>query len=159
MNGGKVQQIGTPQEVYDRPANLFVAGFVGSPPMNLFPVALERREAGLTLHTGQGASDVTFDLAGSCADPSLPAECVAGIRPEAFSQVEPSDQHKGKTIAVTIELVEPIGADTLALFRIGDSEVVARLPAGRDYAGCKVLLKIDSAKILLYEKGGARLLI
>jgi multiple sugar transport system ATP-binding protein len=157
MNGGQVQQIGTPQEVYDLPANLFVAGFVGSPPMNLFPVTLERRGAGLTLHTGQGASDVTFNLSGRHENVSLPSECIAGIRPEAFSQADVKDQGADNLIEVTIELVEPIGADTLVLFRLGGSEVVARLPTGCDYAGCKTSLKIDSAKILLYDKAGARL--
>jgi multiple sugar transport system ATP-binding protein len=69
------------------------------------------------------------------------------------------DQGADNLIEVTIELVEPIGADTLVLFRLGGSEVVARLPTGRDYAGCKASLKIDSAKILLYDKAGARLLV
>lgn len=62
MNSGRVQQIGTPQEIYERPINLFVAGFIGSPPMNLFPVTLERQGFDVIMHTGRGAADTPFNL-------------------------------------------------------------------------------------------------
>jgi sn-glycerol 3-phosphate transport system ATP-binding protein len=90
MNGGRIEQIGTPIEVYERPETLFVAGFIGSPPMNLIEVG-----------PGAGVSDW----------PPLPASTdLVGLRPDALRLQAP----EGPGVAFTgvVELIEPIGGES-----------------------------------------------
>src|SRR4051812_10455023 len=88
MRGGVLQQLGTPHEVYNRPANTFVAGFMGSPRMNLPKVRVERRDRGITLVAGQGAASVRIDVPPSPTSAALQGyvgrEVIAGIRAEAI---------------------------------------------------------------------------
>src|SRR6059036_1800511 len=92
MNEGALQQLGHPQEVYDRPANLFVAGFIGSPPMNLL--------RGVVSHGRIEAGDLAAER------PSLPdGEVVVGVRPEAFL-IAPDG---AASTELTVEIVEPLG--------------------------------------------------
>ncbi len=97
LNGGRVEQVGTPREVYHRPANTFVAGFIGSPPMNLFPVA------GLGLDTPAGA--VTL-----------------GLRPEKLRLVAPG---AGLTDA-RVTLTEHLGGETILHLADGDRALTLR---------------------------------
>ncbi len=98
MNNGEIQQIDTPLALYDRPANLFVAGFIGSPQMNLLEV---RREAG-GLHLGTHR----LSLNGAAA---AAAEITIGVRPEAWAVVG-----EGAGVPVRIDLVEELGSDSFA---------------------------------------------
>ncbi|RDJ03906.1 sn-glycerol-3-phosphate import ATP-binding protein UgpC [Rhizobium grahamii] len=101
MNGGLVEQIGSPVEVYDRPASLFVAGFIGSPPMNLMPIEV---------------------IAGSNDRSTLKLPMgtdIVGVRPDQLSLVEPSEQ--SIRLDATAELLEPIGGESHLHVRFGDS--------------------------------------
>ena len=127
MKGGMVQQIGSPAEIYMRPANLFVADFMGSPAMNLIP-------ARVTMN-GKGAS---FTITRSAAPPlvlhdesikSLPDNVVLGLRPEDIGD---ASLRKGKKLQISnchVDVVEPAGADTYVLMTLGGVEVTARLQA------------------------------
>ncbi|WP_029042107.1 sn-glycerol-3-phosphate import ATP-binding protein UgpC [Cucumibacter marinus] len=100
MNAGRIEQIGKPTEVYERPASLFVAGFVGSPPMNLFGTDELKTEAGGSLPESIGANTGTI-----------------GIRPDAVTLS--ANGNPAIAVTGTIELIEPVG---------GESHVYLRLP-------------------------------
>ena len=98
LSGGVLQQVGAPQEVYDHPANVFVARFIGSPPMNL----LRGKAAGGLVAVG----DVEF------REPQVPeGEVLVGIRPEGFRPV--GQEHDGPAFEVGVEVVEPLGDEVL----------------------------------------------
>src|SRR6187455_2070181 len=121
MDKGKVVQIGAPLEVYRRPANLFVASFLGNPPMNLMP---SRVEAGrLVLGAARLALPPPLVQAAATA-PGL----VFGVRPEDLTVGEPGDD----AIATEVTAVEPLGAETIALLRIEGSEAEMTARLGRD---------------------------
>ncbi|AKR54652.1 sugar ABC transporter ATP-binding protein [Devosia sp. H5989] len=111
MNAGKVEQIGAPLELFDRPANLFVAGFIGSPAMNLIPGKVS---AGAFVDRA-GNSVPLAD--GSKADDGKPV--ILGIRPEHFEIAE------GGGFAADATLVEPMGSDTQVTFSVGGNELIA----------------------------------
>ncbi|SDE33560.1 carbohydrate ABC transporter ATP-binding protein, CUT1 family [Limimaricola pyoseonensis] len=118
LKGGVVQQIGTPQEIYDSPANTFVADFMGSPPMNLVParVTAEGLDIGGTkLAMGPGWE------AGA-----LPAEVTLGIRPEHLSRAT----GQGDEADLTVEpvMIENTGAEAYVSFVLGGETLTARLP-------------------------------
>ena len=98
LSAGRLQQIGAPQEVYDHPANVFVAGFIGSPPMNLLSGSV---------HDGQvSAGDLVFARSG-VAD----ADVVVGIRPEGLRPVGPDDPGPG--FELHVDVVEPLGDEVM----------------------------------------------
>jgi multiple sugar transport system ATP-binding protein len=130
LAGGLLQQVATPRELYERPANVFVAGFVGTPPMNLFPTEISTAPSGSTLRV----ADQSLPLAGSALaaaqDIDAPNGLTAGIRPEAFRLA--SDTHGGPVLRATVEHVEWLGHETLAHVAVGAGastvRLVARLP-------------------------------
>jgi multiple sugar transport system ATP-binding protein len=112
MQGGRVEQIGTPLELYDRPANLFVAGFIGSPAMNLLRGQVQG--GGFRLPGAGPTPEIILPLPERAAD-GKPA--VYGIRPE---HLRLSDNG----VPVTIQLVEPTGSETMVTARLGDATLV-----------------------------------
>ena len=98
MNGGRIEQVGTPRELYDHPRSLFVAGFIGSPTMNLLNA--RRAESGLVI------GDARVPLARNAAD--TPAEVVLGVRSE---DLRPSGESEA-ALALDIDLIEELGSDT-----------------------------------------------
>jgi sn-glycerol 3-phosphate transport system ATP-binding protein len=113
MNAGIADQIGTPMDVYDRPASTFVAGFIGSPAMN-FLAAKVSADARSVDVAGTGAAPVTLPL-GRATTAAAGAPVALGIRPE---HLHPADDGP---LAFDIELAEPLGADTLLHGRFGES--------------------------------------
>jgi len=109
MHAGLIQQIGSPLELYDHPANKFVAGFIGSPAMNLFEAELNGSGDGVSLKTGDFRLDLPSDKISHIQDYNE-KKVIVGIRPEDFKL---ADEHSpGKTIPATVEVVEPIGNET-----------------------------------------------
>jgi sn-glycerol 3-phosphate transport system ATP-binding protein len=139
MNGGRTEQIGTPAEVYGRPASMFVAGFIGSPPMNLLHGQLS--VAGDRFECGEGiavALPARFpDLAGK--------ECVLGVRPEHLQAGQPG-------FSLVVEMVEVLGAELLVHGRLGQQALVLRAPAGmRVAAGDMVTAGFDAAALHWFD--------
>ena len=116
MRSGRIEQVGTPLELYDRPANQFVAGFIGSPAMNFLPGTLERNGAAAAFVSAHGAR---IALAGS-ATPPPGGDVVFGIRPE---HLDLSFTALDDAFSATVAVVEPTGAETLVLARCPDGEL------------------------------------
>ncbi|PXY19871.1 ABC transporter ATP-binding protein [Prauserella sp. PE36] len=117
LRGGIVQQIGSPQFLYDHPANLFVAGFIGSPSMNFVPATLEDG----SLKTPLGTITLTDRVRRLAEAADAPREVVAGIRPEHFEDaalMEESHRQGGSTFTATVDVLESMGAEKYAYFTV-----------------------------------------
>jgi multiple sugar transport system ATP-binding protein len=153
LDRGRLQQVAPPREVYERPANAFVAGFIGNPPMNLFPTRL--------------AGDSTLDLGGQTlpvapgrARGAAGASLTAGVRPEA---IELGGAEDG-AVRGTVEHVESLGHETLTHVRVpgrtpGDAVVLVARADGmpRFSKGDPVGLRIDPARVYLFGEDGRTL--
>jgi multiple sugar transport system ATP-binding protein len=123
MHGGRVQQIGSPLDIYDRPANLFVAGFLGSPPMNQVPGRLMQAE-GVRFESTDGG--LVIPIPESHLPERLPATpVVMGIRPEA---IRPVAGPAG--FDAVVEAVEPLGYESLVTLTAGKVPITLRVDAG-----------------------------
>jgi len=155
LNAGIIQQIGPPQELYDHPSNLFVAGFIGSPAMNFFPSAKV---------TGEGdKTTIAIDGVGQVEVPPLYApqtreatgkNLTFGIRPEHMEDVSllPPDKRDGSTITVPVEVVEHLGNELLVHMNAAGKDVVARLdPRSTAHVGSNTTLHVDTDNIHLFD--------
>jgi len=145
MRGGHVEQIGIPDDVYNHPANLFVAGFIGAPRMSLVPGRLTADGRALEI---EDAAPIPLpqSLAAGANGENRPL--VLGLRPEAFARADGS----AAAINATIRFVEPLGSDTLVFFNYGGAEVIARLPPSSDlHAGRPVSVTVDPARMHLFD--------
>jgi multiple sugar transport system ATP-binding protein len=123
MRGGLVQQVGAPQELYDRPANLFVAGFIGSPSMNFVSGQLEAADSGGVVHSAIGDIPIASDRWASIRDKNPGRDVVIGIRPEHFEDADllAADQRdSGVTFTADIDVLESMGSDKYAYFTVDD---------------------------------------
>ena len=121
LKDGEIQQIDTPMALYDRPANLFVAGFLGSPAMNILQGRLVQADGGLFLKL---EDDSRLPLGAAAIDPAwLDTELAVGIRPE---DLQPGAAGPGSFEAV-VEVVEPVGNEVFLNLRHGRHELVARV--------------------------------
>ena len=128
MRLGLLQQVASPQELYDRPANLFVAGFIGSPAMNFMAGTLEEG----SLRTAIGDIPVTGQLRETLERSGVGREVIVGIRPEDFEDASmvPADvRGNGITLNATIDVIESLGAEKYVYFTrdLGQAVNVAEL--------------------------------
>jgi len=140
LKAGVVQQFGTPEEVYQWPANQFVAGFIGAPSMNFFDVQIEGRQLRM-------AEGLLLALPPRCGTVAGPA--VLGVRPEHL-RVLPGD---APGLRVQISVVEPLGSDTLVYFeRAGQRHMVRVAPELRLRPGERITLDLAIDKCHLFDK-------
>ncbi len=146
MNAGVADQIGTPMDVYDRPASIFVAGFIGSPAMNF--LAAKVGEAGKSVDLA-GTGDVPVNLPLAVPTSVAPGTAVAlGLRPEHLLPAEDGP------LEFEVELAEPLGADTLLHGRFGDArELVTVRQAGHVLAkpGDKRRYSVGATRLHLFD--------
>ncbi len=122
MRDGLIQQIGSPLELYDTPANKFVGGFIGSPAMNFFEADIARNGDDLSLHAGEVNIDLPAELARKLNSYDQQKISV-GIRPE---DIPISAEHRpGRTIQGSVEVVEPIGNETYVALNAGSFNLIA----------------------------------
>jgi multiple sugar transport system ATP-binding protein len=133
MKGGVLQQLGTPYEVYNRPANTFVASFMGSPRMNLVKARVNGKGGALSLDIQAGNSPrVSIPLPDAMVatlKSYVGQEVIAGIRAEAVSLAR-DGMVAGENqcfVEAQVEVIEPTGADTLVVLKMGGSEFTVRL--------------------------------
>ncbi|NBH09040.1 sn-glycerol-3-phosphate ABC transporter ATP-binding protein UgpC [Amycolatopsis sp. SID8362] len=130
LRAGYVQQIGSPQFLYDNPANLFVAGFIGSPSMNFVPATLENNE----LRSALGTTPLTDRVRRLVERADAPRELIVGIRPEHFEDAAlVADKSGGGTFTAHIDVLESMGSEKFAHFTVegetATSEELAELAA------------------------------
>src|SRR5882724_7652326 len=164
MHQGAVQQFADPETVYNRPANLFVARFMGAPPMNTMPARLLGEDGGPVVVIGAGRPDeVRLRLQGyDAAAAFVGREVVLGIRPECIA--EGSRGFSGAmgapiVIDAPVEMVEPTGAETIVLLRLGGESVLARItPDIRPTPGALAPFALDTRRICLFDPVTERLI-
>jgi len=155
MNDGVVHQVGEPLEVYESPANRFVAGFVGTPPMNFFNGRLIERNGATCFDEGTACIRLP-DAKAANLRPWVGKEVVLGVRPEAMNH-RPQDRFAGQqnTLPVDIVVVEPLGEKTdLYAATTSHPHIVARVDSDPDLqAGRKIELYLDAQKLHVFEAG------
>ena len=157
MKGGIVQQIGTPSEIYNRPSNLFVADFMGSPAMNLIPAKVTNNGKGtkFTIARSRGEPLILFDDNIT----KLPENIVLGLRPEDIGDANLRKGDKLQISTCSVDVVEPAGADTYVLINLGGKEVIARLQAETAaQTGMEMAFTFNMDKVSYFDaKTGQRL--
>ena len=143
MKDQQIQQLGTPSEIYHRPANRFVAGFVGSPRMNFVEGTLENGESSFTFTRGRHR--LPLDGYSFATRPQPGQSVTLGVRPEHLGT-------GGSWDGFAVDLVEPMGADNLVWCRDGDLSLELRLPGERMHDGrcARSRSPIDPARISLF---------
>ncbi len=145
MRGGVIQQLAAPQEIYNRPSNLFVAGFIGSPSMNFLHGstidggrAFQLQGTRLDLTGYEGGAVGTRDRA------------IIGLRPEHLTVQDHAEP--GQTIPAVVEIDEPMGADSLVWLKAAGAQMSVRVPVEQRMApGTTVHLKVDIAKASIFD--------
>ncbi len=150
MKDGIIQQFGTPKQIYNDPANRFVASFIGSPPMNFIPVRVKRQADCLqaVLESGQSRCELPLALSDAGLED---LELILGIRPEQIVLASNELTHL-PTLRAEVQVVEPTGPDTLVFVNINNTKVCCRLaPDSAPDSGQNLTLQFDSSKVLLFD--------
>jgi multiple sugar transport system ATP-binding protein len=155
MNRGRIEQTGTPHELYHAPTTKFVAGFVGSPSMNFLPCRVEDRSGALALVLADGLSFPVSAERSARYRPFLGKEMLFGLRPEHLTEVRPAapgETAEHATFTAQIAVVEPMGMETMVFLAIGGHEVVARVaPASAVAPGENMTLQANLAHMHLID--------
>jgi multiple sugar transport system ATP-binding protein len=184
MRAGIIQQVDTPKVLYEDPANLFVAGFIGSPAMNFLPARLDGDTIKLPFGDAPVTDELRRRLESSAGGHQGAMDVIAGVRPENFEDaaLDESDGRKHRMkFKAKLDVVESMGSELYAYFEIGGedihseqldelaadagmedlphsgTQVVARLDAeSRARAGHEVELSLDTTQIHLFDRDGGR---
>ncbi len=156
LNNGKLQQYGKPDELYNKPANLFVADFIGTPPINLMPAEIRMSESGPLIKTPFGTIAITDFGVREVFEKLDEKEYIIGIRPEHMSLA--SD---GKAdLEGEIYTVEPLGKELQLDIKSGEHLIRILVPATMKFSmGDKVKIVVDKQKILVFDKSSGLLVI
>ena len=162
MKDGVVQQFGTPDDIYNRPVNTFVATFMGSPPMNLIPATLAVNDGELWAEFAVGAPAAQstesmkrlplrgFNIADLQAMPESGTSVLLGLRPEHMTDAGRT-QGDAARITVPVDLAEPTGADTLVFTTLGGLRCVCRLHPSAALGQAQVDLAVDVSAAVLFD--------
>jgi multiple sugar transport system ATP-binding protein len=151
MKDGIVQQLGTPDEIYNDPSNMFVAGFMGSPPMNFIEVELENGQA--VIESCSERHLLRLPQSESLAAQAR-TKVVLGIRPEMITEPKPEEETEFlHRIVMDFEVVEPMGADTMAIGQWNGIDVHSRLsPKAGSQAGERTDIQVNTALAVIFDK-------
>jgi multiple sugar transport system ATP-binding protein len=146
-----VQQLGTPNEIYDNPANQFVAGFMGSPPMNFVPCEVNS-DGSLAIDTSGHRLSLTIPQSSTLKAQNI-SRVILGLRPEMLT--EPKPERAGDSVMaleMDFDVTEPMGADTIAIGEWNGIEILARLsPEAGLRAGKSTPVQVDLSKVVLFD--------
>jgi len=155
MDNGHIRQFATPEEVYENPTDLFVAGFMGSPPMNIVTGRVTRDD-GLKILVSDDEGEISFPVPPSeirTVEPYLDRNVILGLRPETIARAgvwEPAPHIFA--FERTIDLVEPTGPDTMLVFTLGAPAAVARVrPEDRVLMGTQCRFEVDMTKAKIFD--------
>ena len=147
MRGGIIQQLDAPQVIYNRPANLFVAGFIGSPSMNFLPGATV--DGGRTFRSGEHTLDLAGYEGGAVLDRP---KAILGLRPEHLDLRHEADP--GRSLPAVVEIDEPMGADSLVWLKMDQQQISVRVPVERRLKpGTEVHVHVDMTKASIFDAG------
>jgi multiple sugar transport system ATP-binding protein len=128
MNGGRIEQIGAPNDLYHAPMTRFVAGFIGSPAMNFLPCRLEEAEGSLRVRlSDEVVLPVPPSRAGRYRSQVARNGLTFGLRPEHLTEAKPNGEKQLGYIDAVIEVAEPLGMETLVFFRVNGIDVCGRV--------------------------------
>jgi multiple sugar transport system ATP-binding protein len=155
MKDGVVQQFGPPQEIYDTPANLFVAGFIGAPPMNFISGRTVTQGAGVGIEIDTGVARGVLPLPTDALRNRVGQDVIVGIRPERITDARSAHGESlacSKTFAVRVDVVEPTGPDTLVFASVNGKRIVSRVhPASSPRADSDMELVFDVSKAVVFD--------
>ncbi|MCP1623642.1 ABC transporter ATP-binding protein [Pseudomonas nitroreducens] len=153
MKDGYVQQLADPETIYDTPASVYVARFVGSPAMNIIPASFRLTDRGpqLLFRKPDGGTVSLGDvrISDETARQYSGRDVLVGIRPETFRSVTAGQPD---AFDVDVEVIEPTGPDTLAFFTLGGTEVIARLEPRSVQSGRSACLSVNMEKVVLFDR-------
>jgi multiple sugar transport system ATP-binding protein len=137
LKDGEVQQVGSPNEIYNRPTNLFVADFMGSPAMNLMTATVVEdngRTALSLVRSGEGDIRLAVPSSVTSGPLAIGRKLILGIRPEAITDKDGADRNSTaiEIVEAQVEVVEPAGSDTYVVTNLAGKEVIARMRADAD---------------------------
>jgi multiple sugar transport system ATP-binding protein len=142
LKDGEVQQVADPIELYKKPRNKFVAGFIGSPPMNFVNGSVVRKNKGILFQS----ADVTLKL-DKRNEKLAGRQIIIGIRPTDFSV------DKGSEIRIVVDVIEPMGTEIYVHGRLGETLLSARVPENTDpRVGKPFVLKVNPGKIYFFDE-------
>ena len=152
MNHGIIEQVGPPQELYHHPATRFVAGFIGSPAMNFLPARVTGAAGSLAVQLADGQSLPIPAARQDRYAPLLNRETLLGLRPEHLTDTREQGRPGYEPVTVNVEVVEPMGMETLVHFRMADTAAVARVtPDAPAHPGEKLALHADMNNMHLID--------
>ncbi|MBN1685081.1 MAG: sn-glycerol-3-phosphate ABC transporter ATP-binding protein UgpC [Spirochaetales bacterium] len=149
MKSGVIQQIGSPLELYNHPVNRFVAGFIGSPPMNFMNVTI--KEASGRIVADEGVNQIEIRNGNrEKLRPYIGKELIFGIRPEDLVLQEKGSP--GKSIKTAVTIVEPLGAEIHLYLDTGRHPLIARVPPRYDFrVGDEAFFQADLEKVIFFD--------
>ena len=154
MKDGVVQQLGTPQEIYDNPANLFVAGFIGSPSMNFITVkpVIEGNEVFVAIENAGKSLRLALPFAADKLRSYAGRDVILGVRPEQITDMSSAHGDVGQELGCLIDLVEPTGPDTLLTTRLNGAAVTCRThPREAVLPGQTMQLSFNLSKAAMFD--------
>ncbi len=150
MRDGDVQQVASPTELYDNPANQFVASFIGTPPMNFLNGRVARDNGGLVFEEGSCTIAIPANFQ-DALEPFVDKPLVFGIRPEDVGS-EAAEHDSPAYISAGIDVVEPMGSETMLYMRTEDNTFISRIDPHRTCrAGDKMKLALNMDKAHFFE--------
>jgi multiple sugar transport system ATP-binding protein len=155
MNRGRIEQIGTPNELYHHPATRFVAGFIGSPAMNFVPCRLQEAAGKLNLRlTDRLAFPVPAARAARYQNVPRDEELLLGIRPEHLSEANAHGEPGVEPFETVLDVTEPMGMETLVYFTLEGTQMCGRVsPAAGARDGAPLRLAVDLNNMHLLNEG------
>jgi multiple sugar transport system ATP-binding protein len=156
MRAGRIEQIATPHEIFAQPANLFVAGFIGTPQMNLIEATVEAVSPD-DARFNAGSQTILLPLAGADRRLAPGAEVTIGIRPRAF---ELASEPEVRSLTATVDIIEPMGAETL-LHLVADGRDLRAVVDRRirPAPGSQVHVRLRPRQVHIFDAAGARVTI
>ncbi len=156
MNGGRIEQVGPPQQLYHAPASKFVAGFIGSPAMNFLPVRVVN-EGGLAVQLANGVRLAVPPQRVDRYAPFTGKEMTLGLRPEHLTEIKDQEKPNVVRFDATVDVLEPMGMETMVHFFIDGQPVCARIDPNTPAAPREILpLAADMNNMHLIENDSGK---
>lgn len=154
LRDGVLQQCGAPLSLYREPSSTFVAGFLGSPPMNFIRGTLHQRESSRIIFRESCGGSLEIDLVARDNMARLvDKEIQLGIRPEHLEPLMPGETPDAATFPAHLDIVEPTGAETICYLQTGANTLICRSRQSIDIreAGHRMLFRIEASKLILFD--------